>query len=140
MPADSRRIWLSLNSIFLFYQAIFKLMTEGFPYSVICDFYWPWILAQSCNLYQVHDHHCFLIVILCYFKPPGYDLHVYSLMSIHLLSLTLKLFVTYLFEFQTISWHDCTNVITFPDGKLLICSMLYINTVWYYWQKICSHR
>ena len=68
-------IWLSINSILFFYQAIFKLVTEEFFFSAIRDFYWICILEQPRSFYQVRNCHRFLIIILCYLKPPGYGVY-----------------------------------------------------------------
>ena len=35
-------------------------------------------------------------------------------------------------------WHDRTDVRIFPDGKIFTSRMPYINTVRYYWRKICE--
>ena len=35
-------------------------------------------------------------------------------------------------------WHDCTNVRTFPDEKVITLIMPCISTVQYYWRRICS--
>ena len=64
-----------LNSIFLFYQATFKFVTEEFPFSVIRDFHWPWISDQPSSFYQVFNNRCFLVIILRYFKPPSYGVY-----------------------------------------------------------------
>ena len=58
-------IWLSLDSILLFYQAIFKLVTKEFSSLVIHDFYWTWVTDQPRSFYQVINRHQFLIVVLC---------------------------------------------------------------------------
>ena len=63
---------------------------------------------------------------------------VYSLVSINTLSRTLKEIVACLYKCRSISWHDRIYVIIFPGGEVLTCRMQYINTVWYYWCKICS--
>ena len=63
--------------------------------------------------------------------------HVYSLVLIDTLAWTLAAFVSCFYKWQVILWHDRANVIIFPDGKVFTCRILYINIVWYYWQKIC---
>ena len=65
-------IWLSINSIFLFYQAILKLVTKEFSSSGIRDFHWPWVSDQSRSFYQVRNRHQFIVVVVLYLKPPGY--------------------------------------------------------------------
>ena len=63
--------------------------------------------------------------------------YVYSLVSIDTLSQTLKAFVEYIYKFQVVSLHDRTNFRIFSDGKLFNRRMMYINTVRYYWWKMC---
>ena len=58
-------------------------------------------------------------------------------MPINPLTRTLNTFVAYLFECQGFSRHDCTNFRRFLDGKVLTHRMPYIDTVLYYWRKIC---
>ena len=36
-------------------------------------------------------------------------------------------------------WHGRKNIRILPDGKLFTHGMPYINTVWYYWRKICAY-
>ena len=72
------RLWIPwgskfhLNPIFLLYQDIFKLVTEELSSLVIRDLYWPCISDQPRSFYQVCNYNCFLVVILHYFKLPGY--------------------------------------------------------------------
>ena len=66
-----RGSWISINTTFIFYQAVFKLVTKEFSSSVIRDLYWLWILEQPHSLYQVCECHQFLVTVLRHFKPPG---------------------------------------------------------------------
>ena len=61
------------------------------------------------------------------------------LWSICLNTRPLKSLVTHLYVFQAINWNNLTNVRIFPDGKVSTGRMSYINTVLYYWQKICRY-
>ena len=74
-PVNSGGIWISLSSIFPFYQVIFKLLTNKFSSSVIRDFHWPWIPDQPRSFYQVFYRHRFIVAVLSYFKPPGYRVY-----------------------------------------------------------------
>ena len=55
-------------------------------------------------------------------------------------AITLNVFLTHQLVYRDTLWHNCTNVIIFPDGKLFTSIMLYINIVRYYWRVICSDR
>ena len=66
-------------------------------------------------------------------------LNIYSLVSIDTLVQTLKVFVTYLYKCQSISWHDRANVRILSDGEVSTHRMPYINIVWYYWRYICRY-
>ena len=68
-------IWISLNSVFLFYQDILKLVTEEFFCSVIHDFYYSWIPDHPRSFGQVSYYHHFIVSVLCYFKPPSYGFY-----------------------------------------------------------------
>ena len=50
---------------------------------------------------------------------------------------SLKVMAKILYWWQAVSWHDCANIRIFPDGEVFTCMILWINTVRYYWWKIC---
>ena len=64
-------IWLSLNTVFIFYCSILKLVTKELSSLVIHDLYWPWIPDQPRSFYQLRDHHQFIVAVLRNSKPPG---------------------------------------------------------------------
>ena len=71
----SGRIWISLSNILIFRQAIYKLATKELFSLVIRDIYWSWIPYQPSSFHQVHNRHCFLVGLLCYFKRPSYGVY-----------------------------------------------------------------
>ena len=75
IPSEIR---FSLNSIILFYQANFKLVTKEFYPSFMRDSYWPCIYDQTRSFCQVFNRDCFLVVILSYFKPLGCRVYHYN--------------------------------------------------------------
>ena len=62
-------IWLSLNTILFFYQAIFKLATEELSSLALRDLYWTCIPDQPHSFYQVRNRRQFLVDVLHHFKP-----------------------------------------------------------------------
>ena len=68
-----------MNYIFILNNVIIKLGTYKFYSLVIRDFHWTGVPGYPRSFYQVYNCPLFLIIILCYFKPPYNLINHYNL-------------------------------------------------------------
>ena len=116
----------SINSILFFFQDIFKLVTEEFSSLVICYFYWPWILDHSHSSYQVLNRHCFLDIIFCYFKPPGYGSIIVKYFKIRGSIHFLRILQGFVRSTHSL-FHDISSASLVDIYRITILAVLYVG-------------